>query len=199
MRQSLIALLLVSLACCTPKTMTQTPIDLTIPPGYQQATFAAGCFWCIEAGFESLSGVHAAISGYAGGHTSDPTYEQVSSGTTGHAESIRVIYDPAQVSFQDLLEVFWRYIDPTDANGQYVDRGSQYRTIIFYHDQTQLQQATSSLTSLSESGKYDKPIVTEILPVPMFYPAEEYHQDYYKKAPQRYQQYKDNSGRPKTL
>lgn len=159
------------------------------------ATFAGGCFWCIEASFEALSGVAQAINGYAGGQEENPTYEQVCGGRTGHAEAVQVHFNPEFTSYTDLLDTFFNYIDPIDAGGQYVDRGSQYRTIIFYHDENQKRLAVEKIKELDNSGKYPKPIVTTIEPYTIFYPAEEYHQDFYKKSPQRYQQYKSHSGR----
>ena len=165
----------------------------------KRATFAGGCFWCTESDFEKVAGVVEVISGYTGGHTKNPTYEEVSSGVTGHAESIQVIYDPAKVSYEQLLDVFWRHIDPTDAGGQFVDRGSQYRSAIFYQDDEQRRLAEESKAKLEQSGRFDKPIVTEIVKLGTFYPAEEYHQDYYKKNPLRYKYYRYGSGRDQFL
>jgi peptide methionine sulfoxide reductase msrA/msrB len=163
--------------------------------GLEYATFAGGCFWCMEPPFENLGGVHEVIVGYTGGDTENPSYEEVSSGKTGHYEAIQISYDPERITYEELLEVYWRQIDPTDAGGQFVDRGTQYRTVIFYHNQRQKELAEESRRRLEESGKYDKPIVTEILPYQEFYPAEDYHQDYYQKNPDRYEYYKQNSGR----
>lgn len=165
----------------------------------KEATFAGGCFWCMEGPFEHLGGVHEVLSGYAGGTEVNPTYEQVSSGTTGHREVIQVRYDPAQVNYEQLLEIFWRQIDPTDAQGQFVDRGTQYRSGIFFHDAEQQAAAEASKKALGRSGRYDQPMVTEILPLGTFYPAEEYHQDYYKKHPIRYKYYRHHSGRDQHL
>ncbi len=165
----------------------------------KRATFAGGCFWCTESDFEKVDGVVEVISGYTGGHTENPTYEEVSSGVTGHAESIQVIYDPAKVSYEQLLDVFWRHIDPTDAGGQFVDRGTQYRSAIFYQDDEQRRLAEESKAKLAQSGRFDKPIVTEIVKLGPFYPAEEYHQDYYKKNPLRYKYYRYGSGRDQFL
>jgi len=164
-----------------------------------KATFAGGCFWCTEADFEKLPGVVKVISGYAGGHKENPTYEEVSSGTTGHVEAIQVYYDPAKITYEELLSWFWRHVDPTDANGQFVDRGSQYRSVIFYHDEDQKQLAEKSRDALNKSGKFDKPIVTEIIKFTKFYAAEDYHQDYYKKNPLRYKYYRYASGRDQFL
>ncbi|MFQ5486455.1 MAG: peptide-methionine (S)-S-oxide reductase MsrA, partial [Desulfobacterales bacterium] len=144
----------------------------------KKATFAGGCFWCMEHPFEKLKGIKAVISGYTGGHKENPTYVEVSSGTTGHEESVDVIYDSTQVMYQELLDIFWKQIDPTDAGGQFVDRGSPYRTAIFYHSEEQRKFAEKSKEKLEKSGRFKKPIVTEILPAGRFYRAEEYHQVY---------------------
>jgi peptide methionine sulfoxide reductase msrA/msrB len=165
----------------------------------QVATFAGGCFWCAEADFEKLPGVVKVISGYTGGQKKNPTYEEVSAGTTGHVEAVQVYYDPARVSYEALLDYFWRHIDPTDDGGQFVDRGSQYRSAIFYHNEAQKRLAEKSKEALSRSGKFAKPIVTEIRPFTVFYKAEEYHQDYYKKNPLRYKFYRYGSGRDQFL
>ena len=149
--------------------------------------------------FDKLPGVREVISGYTGGHTINPTYEENSSGTTGHAEAIQVTYDPAKISYADLLEVFWRQINPTDAGGQFVDRGNQYRSAIFYHNDEQKRLAEESRDRLAKSGRFTKPIVTEIVKASTFYKAEEYHQYYYKKNPIRYKYYRFNSGRDKFL
>lgn len=159
------------------------------------ATFAGGCFWCVEADFEKVMGVTEVVSGYSGGQVDNPSYEQVSAGGTGHVEAVQVHYDPAKVSYRDLLEVFWRHVDPTDPGGQFVDRGSQYRSVIFYHDEDQKKLAEESKQELEKSGRFSKAIATEILPFARFYPAEGYHQDYYKKNPIRYQYYRSRSGR----
>lgn len=164
-----------------------------------KATFAGGCFWCLESDFEKLDGVVEAVSGYSGGHTEDPTYEEVCAGGTGHAEAVQVTYDPDKITYKDLLDYFWRHVDPTDGGGQFVDRGSQYRTAIFFHDQEQERKARESLEKLSASDRFDGPIVTEIVPLKRFYRAEDYHQDYYKKRSMRYKLYRLGSGRDKTL
>ena len=171
----------------------------SIPENARTAVFAGGCFWCTESDFEKRDGVIDAISGYTGGHVADPTYEQVSAGGTGHLESVKVVYDPAIVSYGQLLEYFWRHVNPTDPDGQFVDRGSQYRSAIFYGDDSQRRLAEESKERLAASGRFDKPIVTEILPLGSFYPAEEYHQDYYKKNPLRYRWYRSGSGRDSFL
>ncbi|MGR9053260.1 MAG: peptide-methionine (S)-S-oxide reductase MsrA [Gammaproteobacteria bacterium] len=163
------------------------------------ATFAGGCFWCVESDFEKVEGVAEAVSGFSGGHVANPSYEQVSLGNTGHAESVQVYFDPKVVSYDELLKAFWRQIDPTDAGGQFVDRGKQYRSVIFYHDEHQKQAAEISKRKLQDSGRYDKPIATEIVPFDKFYAAEDYHQDYYLKNPLRYKFYRLNSGRDQYL
>lgn len=162
---------------------------------YEQATLAGGCFWCSEYTFEKVKGVAEVVSGYTGGHVENPTYQQVCSGTTGHYEAVRVYYDPEIVTFKDLLDVYWRHIDPTDSKGQFADKGSQYKTAIFYHNEEQKIEAEKSKSELEESGKFDKPIATEVLPLTNFYVAEEYHQDYYKKQADRFNTYKTYSGR----
>ena len=163
------------------------------------ATFAGGCFWCTEADFEKVPGVVKVVSGYTGGKKENPTYEEVSSGTTGHVEAVQVYYDPARVTYDELLNYFWKHIDPADAGGQFVDRGSQYRSVIFYHDGEQKRLAEKSKEELNKSGRFDKPIVTEIIQFVTFYEAEEYHQDYYKKNPLRYKYYRYASGRDQFL
>ena len=160
-----------------------------------EATFAGGCFWCTESDFEKFDGVVEAISGYVGGRTQNPTYKEVSAGGTGHAEAIRVLYDPQKITYDELLDIFWRHVDPTDSNGQFVDRGSQYRSAIFYHDEEQKRLAEESKRKLESSGRFDRPVETEIVPVSKFYEAEDYHQDYYKKNPIRYKWYRSGSGR----
>jgi len=165
----------------------------------QVATFAGGCFWCMEPPFEKLDGVVEVISGYTGGHKANPTYEEVSSGITSHLEAIQIIYDPARVSYKELLEVFWRQIDPTDAGGSFVDRGPQYRSAIFYHNDEQKRLAEESKKELERSGRFNKPIATEIRQFTRFYKAEDYHQDYYKKNPLRYKFYRSRSGRDQFL
>lgn len=168
-------------------------------PQLDKATFAGGCFWCMEPPFEKLDGVKEVISGYTGGHKKNPTYKEVSADTTGHVEAVEVIFDPAKVSYEKLLEVFWKQVDPTDPGGQFVDRGSSYVTGIFYHTQEQKRLAEASKKRLEQSKRYDKAIVTPIRPAGPFYRAEEYHQDYYKKNPIRYKYYRYNSGRDKYL
>jgi len=161
----------------------------------QRATFAGGCFWCMEPPFEKLRGVQKVISGYTGGHKKNPTYKEVSYGSTGHVEAVQIHYDPKQISYEDLLQVFWRNVNPTDKGGQFVDRGHQYTTAIFVHDEQQKKQALISKLKLEQSKRFKKKIVTPIVEATMFYPAEEYHQDFYKKNPVRYKVYRYGSGR----
>jgi peptide methionine sulfoxide reductase msrA/msrB len=161
----------------------------------QKATFAGGCFWCVEADFEKVPGVVKVISGYTGGNKENPSYEEVSSGTTGHLEAVQVYYDPTKITYEQLLDSFWRHIDPTDAGGQFVDRGAQYRSAIFYHDDEERRLAVKSKEELGKSGRFNKPIVTEILPFTKFYEAEDYHQDYYKTHALKYKFYRYRSGR----
>jgi peptide-methionine (S)-S-oxide reductase len=160
-----------------------------------KATFAGGCFWCMQPPFQQIDGVTETVAGYAGGTKANPSYEEVSSGTTGHVESVQVTYDPEKVSYEKLLDVFWTQIDPTDQEGQFADKGSQYRTAIFYQNEDQKRIAEASKKKLNDSGKFKKPVATEIRPFTTFYPAEEYHQDYAKKKPREYHQYKTFSGR----
>jgi peptide methionine sulfoxide reductase msrA/msrB len=161
----------------------------------ETATFAGGCFWCLEADFEKVDGVLEAISGYTDGHKENPTYEEVCSGATGHTEAIQVVYDPKKVSYKELLAIFWRHVDPTDPGGQFVDRGSQYRTGIYYRSEEQKHLAEASRRELESSGVFDRPIVTEIKKIDRFYRAEGYHQDYYKTHADRYMRYRWHSGR----
>ncbi len=165
----------------------------------EKATFAGGCFWCMESPFEKLEGVTEVISGYTDGHKENPTYKEVSSGTTGHLEAIQIIYDPSKITYTELLDVFWQQVDPTDPGGQFVDRGQQYTTAIFYHDDEQKTLAEASKEKLSQSGRFDNSLVTPIKKASKFYPAEEYHQDYYDKNPIRYKYYRYNSGRDRYL
>lgn len=169
--------------------------DLTNLEDYQKATFAGGCFWCSEADFQKQEGVIEVVSGYAGGEENSPTYEQVASGQTSHREAIQVYYDPEKISYEKLLTIYWSHIDPTDAEGSFVDKGFQYTSAIFYHNDDQKTAAEKSLQDLENSKRFDKPIVTKILPFTTFYPAEEYHQDYFKKNPLRYKYYRGGSGR----
>ncbi|HEV7502367.1 MAG TPA: peptide-methionine (S)-S-oxide reductase MsrA [Vicinamibacteria bacterium] len=167
--------------------------------GLASATFAGGCFWCMEGPFDRVPGVVSTTSGYTGGSVKRPTYEQVSSGATGHAESIEVRYDPQKVTYAQLLEVFWHNVDPTDGSGQFCDRGNQYRSEIFYHDDEQRQLAEQSKKELEASGRLKKKVVTSIVAATDFYAAEDYHQDYYLKNPVRYKFYRFNCGRDQRL
>jgi peptide-methionine (S)-S-oxide reductase len=162
-----------------------------------KATFAGGCFWCMEPPFDALDGVVSTTSGYTGGHTANPTYEQVSAGKTGHTEAVEIVYDPRKVTYARLLDVFWRNIDPLTANAQFCDTGSQYRAAIFVHDATQRRLAEASKDAAAQ--RLQKPIVTEITAASQFWPAEEYHQDYYKKNPIRYKFYRTSCGRDRRL
>lgn len=166
-----------------------------VPADAAVATFAGGCFWCMEPPFEKLDGVYSVVSGYTGGPEKDPSYERVSSGRTGHAEAVEVRYDPSRVTYRALLDVFWRQIDPTDSGGQFADRGPQYRTAIFVHDAEQRAAAEASKAEIAESGRFDGPIVTEIVDAGPFWRAEEYHQDYYRKNEAHYKRYRRGSGR----
>jgi len=163
------------------------------------ATFAGGCFWCVEEAFDKVNGVISTTSGYTGGNIRNPTYEQVTTGRTGHFEAVQVEYDPSVVKYETLLDVFWHNIDPLDAGGQFCDRGSQYRSAIFYHDDEQRELAERSKRELEESGVLPGKIVTEILPAGEFYAAEDYHQDYYRRNAVRYNFYKFTCGRPARL
>jgi peptide-methionine (S)-S-oxide reductase len=169
------------------------------PPGTELATFAGGCFWCMEPPYDKLDGVLSTTSGYLGGHKDDPTYREVSAGDTGHAEAVQVVFDPEQVSYATLLEVFWRNVDPTTPDRQFCDRGSQYRTGIFYYGDEQKRLANASKQSLEQTKPFSAPIVTEIVAAGKFYPAGDYHQDYYKKNPLRYKFYRFNCGRDQRL
>jgi peptide methionine sulfoxide reductase msrA/msrB len=161
------------------------------------ATFAGGCFWCMEGPFQEMEGVEEAISGYTGGEVKDPSYEEVVSGNTGHRESVQVFYDPEIVSYDELLITYWLQIDPTDEGGQFADRGESYKTAIYYHNDKQKSLAEASKKELEDSGKYEEDIKTEVLPLTVFYPAEDYHQDYYLKQAKSYERYEILSGRKK--
>ena len=165
----------------------------------EKADFAGGCFWCLEHPFDELEGVISIMPGYTGGHKKNPTYEEVSAGMTGHAESVEVVYDPEKISYAKLLDVFWHNIDPTTRNRQFCDVGNQYRSAIFYYSESQRQLAEESKKALEKSGRFKGKIVTEIVPASEFYPAEEYHQKYYLKNPIRYKFYRFNCGRDQRL
>lgn len=173
-------------------------VNLSAYSAEEKATFAGGCFWCMEPPFEDLPGVKSVISGYAGGKIKNPTYEQVSSGNTKHVEAVQITYDPKKISYKKLLEIFWVNINPTDAGGQFVDRGTQYTTAIFYHNAAQEKLAQASKQQLAQMDVFGKPIVTPVLDFTTFYPAEDYHQDYYKKTVLtkiKYKYYRSRSGR----
>ncbi len=165
----------------------------------ETATFACGCFWCTETAFTNLDGVISVTSGYSGGHVKDPTYDEVCKGTTGHYECVQIIFDPKIISYTELLDIFWRQIDPTDGSGSFVDRGSQYLSVIFYHNELQKKIAETSKSELEESKIFDKPILTRIIKFSEFYPAEEYHQQFCRKNPVRYYSYRNASGRDKYI
>ena len=166
---------------------------------FQTATFAGGCFWCLKEALDKVQGVISTTSGYTGGHKANPTYKEVSAGGTGHTESVQVTYDPSKVSYAALLQTFWHNIDPTTPDRQFCDKGAQYRSAIFYHDETQKRLAEESKQALEASKPFKEPIATEIVAAPRFYPAEEYHQNFYQKNPIRYKFYKFNCGRVQRL
>ena len=168
-------------------------------PNLRQAIFAGGCFWCMEPPFEKFPGILKVVSGYTGGKKENPSYKEVASGSTNHAEAIEIHYDPSKISYKDLLEIFWRNIDPTDENGQFVDRGKQYRPAIFYHDNDQKKTAEKSRDALEKSGRFQNKIKTKIVKATTFFQAEEYHQDFYKKNIIRYKIYRAGSGRDQFL
>lgn len=167
--------------------------------GLEKATFAGGCFWCMQPPFDRLHGVVSTKAGYTGGHKADPTYEEVSAGGTGHAEAVEITYDPKKIGYEKLLDVFWHNVDPTDATGQFCDRGDQYRSEIFYRNDEQKKLAEASKAALEKSKPFKAPIVTQIVPATTFYPAEAYHQEYYKKNPIRYKFYRFSCGRDRRL
>lgn len=204
MKRMLIGLLAVSVSVAVYSAVQL--IDLsdggsTTPPAgdHETAIFAGGCFWCMEPPFDALDGVLSTTSGYTGGHAPNPTYEQVSAGWTGHAESLEVRFDPAKVSYEKLLDVFWHNIDPVAKNRQFCDSGTQYRSAVFYTNDDQRRAALASKEKLEQSGMFSMPIATEIVPASTFYPAEEYHQDYYLKNPIRYKFYRYGCGRDRRL
>ena len=170
-----------------------------VPPGHAVATFAGGCFWCMEPPYDKLPGVKSTTSGYMGGKTAKPTYEQVSSGRTGHVEVVQVVYDPKKVSYEKLLEVFWVNVDPTVRDRQFCDSGTQYRTAVFYHNEEQRKAAEASKAALEKSKPFKEAIVTPVEMAGPFHPAEDYHQDYYTKNPTRYQFYRSGCGRDARL
>jgi peptide methionine sulfoxide reductase msrA/msrB len=198
-RLSTFGWLLPTLLLAAPGAPTDVTPSQTDRDRLAVATFAGGCFWCMEPPFENLDGVRDVVAGYSGGTEVAPTYEEVSSGRTGHAEAVQIHYDASRVRYAELVEVFWRQIDPTDPGGQFVDRGRQYRTAIFVHDEEQRRLAEASKAALQSSGRYEAPLLTEIVPFQAFYRAEQYHQDYYKKKPIRYKYYRYRSGRDQYL
>jgi peptide methionine sulfoxide reductase msrA/msrB len=161
----------------------------------ETATLAGGCFWCMFPPFAKQQGIVKVTAGYTGGKKDNPTYDEVSEGTTGHVEAVEIVFDPAKITYDQILDRYWKTMDPTDANGQFADRGTQYRSIIFYHGDDQKKKAEKSKANLEKSKKFDKKIVTQILEAPKFWPAEDYHQDYYKKNPTHFQLYEKGSGR----
>jgi peptide-methionine (S)-S-oxide reductase len=167
------------------------------PPKSARAVFAGGCFWCMEAPFDKLPGVRSSTSGYMGGQTKNPTYEQVSAGSTGHAEAVQVVYDPRKITYAQLLDTFWKNIDPLDKSGQFCDKGTQYRSAIFYGNEEERQEAEASRARVEQ--RLGRPVVTEIVAAGVFYPAEEYHQDFYLRNPARYYQYRQGCGRDRRL
>jgi peptide-methionine (S)-S-oxide reductase len=180
---------LLTLVLAVAAALAPATIAAEEPPATAVATFAGGCFWCMEPVFDALDGVLSTTSGYTGGTQRDPSYEEVSTGATGHTEAIQIRYDPSRVRYEQLLEVYWRNIDPTAENRQFCDRGSQYRTAIFYHDEAQRAAAERSKAEFERSGRFTVAIATEVVPAGSFYAAEDYHQDYYLKNPLRYQRY----------
>ena len=189
-----VTLLLSSATACAGASKTDVE-KVAIPETAMLATLGGGCFWCMEPPFEKLDGVYAVTSGYSGGEEINPSYNDVAGGRTGHTEVVQVAFDPKRVSYDKLLDVFWRSMDPTDSGGQFADRGTQYRPAIFTHDARQREAALKSRAALGKSGVFSSPIVVEITPFRAFYPAEDYHQDYYKKNPRRYESYRRGSGR----
>ena len=199
LRPLLTGLALVLVALGGPAAFAQMAKLPATPPGAAVATFAGGCFWCMEQPFDKLDGVLATTSGYVGGMKQKPTYEEVSSGSTGHAEAVQVLYDPKKVTYDKLLDVFWHNVDPTVTDRQFCDVGTQYRTAIFVHDDAQRAAAEASKAALEKSKPFKEPVVTPIVMAGPFYPAEEYHQDFYKKNPIRYKLYRSGCGRDRRL
>ena len=191
MKMLIIAMLGLSVILISTTVMAATRLE--------KATFAGGCFWCMEHPFDEIPGVVSVITGYTGGHKKNPTYEEVSAGGTGHAESVQIIYDPARVTYEKLMNVFWHNIDPTAKDRQFCDSGHQYRSAIFYHNEEQQRMALQSKELLEKNKTFKEPIVTEIVPATEFYPAEDYHQHYYKKNPIRYKYYRFRCGRDQRL
>ena len=199
LRNKLLGLLSIALLPFVVNAMSPDKEKTMASDGYQIATFAGGCFWCVESDFDKVTGVIKTISGYTGGKQDNPTYKQVSAGRTTHAEAVQITFDPKQVSYEQLLETFWRSIDPTTSHGQFCDHGDQYRTAIYYHDNEQLKLAEKSKSTLTLNKPFSRPIVTEITQSSEFFPAEDYHQDYYLKNPLRYKYYRYSCGRDQQL
>ena len=199
MRKVLIPLVALLTVACSGGSEAQ--VQQSVPAGTQLKTaiFGGGCFWCVEEAFDKAEGVVSTTSGYTGGRVANPTYEQVSSGGTGHVEVVQVVYDPSKINYQQLLNVFWKNVDPLTPNRQFCDRGPQYRSAIFYQDAEQRRLAEASKKALERSKRFKQPIVTEIVAASRFYPAEEYHQNYYQKNPLRYKYYKTSCGRVRRL
>lgn len=195
------ALALLALLFAAPLLGETLPQKTDVPAGKKlaKATFAGGCFWCMEPPFEALDGVLSVTSGYTGGTKQNPTYEEVSAGGTGHAESVQILYDPAKVAYEKLLDVYWHNVDPTDRTGQFCDKGSQYRPVLFVHDEEQRRLAESSKAALEKNKPFKGPVVVEIVPAIVFWPAEEYHQKYHQKNPIRYKYYRHGCGRDARL
>lgn len=193
--RSVITVAILLIGAWSMQSTSQAAADATLGKAY----FAGGCFWCMEEVFEKVEGVLSATSGYMGGAVSNPTYEEVSAGRTGHTESVEVVYDPAKVSYQKLLDAFWRNVDPITPNAQFCDHGSQYRSAIFFQTEAEKRASDSSKQVIEQSRRFKEPIVTQIAMAPQFYYAEEYHQDFYKKNPIRYKLYKYNCGRAQRL
>ena len=194
-----LAAALLALSCGTGIALAADTRSSAAPAALEHATFAGGCFWCMEPPFESLPGVRSVTSGFSGGPEKNPTYPQVSSGLTGHAESVDIVFDPSVISYERLLDVYWHNVDPTQKGGQFCDRGSQYRSAIFYRTPRQKAAAERSRDAIARSKRLKSPIVTEIVAYRAFYPAEEYHQDYYKKNPDDYMRYRRGCGRDDRL
>ena len=197
--QLLLALLLITGLPATVSAAGNDANPLPRVPRLEKATFAGGCFWCMEEALDKVDGVVSTTSGYTGGQKANPTYEEVSAGGTGHAESVQILFDPAKISYEKLLNVFWHNIDPTTPDRQFCDKGRQYRSAIFYHNENQKRLAEASKKLLEQSKAFKETIVTEIVPASEFYPAEEYHQDFYQKNPFRYKFYKYSCGRAQRL
>ncbi len=198
-RQAALSFLTVTILLIGAWTVLQSTTQAAADPILGKAYFAGGCFWCMEEAFEKVEGVLSVTSGYMGGTVANPNYEDVSAGRTGHAESVEVVYDPAKVSYQKLLDAFWRNVDPITPNAQFCDHGSQYRSAVFFQTDEERRVAEASKQAIEQSRRFKEPIVTQIMMASQFYPAEDYHQDFYKKNPVRYKFYKYNCGRAQRL